>query len=332
MIQRIEEEPEFEPRPEMTYRSIGESGIRVSVIGYGTWSIGGIKWGPTDDDLSMKALHRALDHGINLFDTSSMYGRGRSERLLGNVARERREEMVIATKGGVRIRSDGSLYCDTRPETLQEDLDRSRERLDTDTIDLYQIQWPPEDGLSASTLQKVEDLLDRGTIRAFGVCHFPAPALERIRRHLPLATVQLRVNLLEPERFEREHKYCIEHNIDVLSCTPLAKGILTGKHHTRPDLDPIDNRSGDPLFDPDRFSDDRETVEDVVEVAGDLDKPASAVALNWTHQQEGITAALAGMKTVDQVDQNVYAAGWSFSEAVDDEWGTGKTDAKEDDP
>ncbi len=318
-MKRLEDLPEFEPPPDMEYRSLGTSGMSVSSVGFGTWSIGGIKWGALDADTALNALHRALDKGINLFDTSSVYGRGRSEKLLGRVASERRDEMIIAGKGGVRVDADGKLYTDTRPAALQTDIDQSRERLRTETIDLYQLQWPPENGLSPGSLDKLEEFLDKGVVRALGVCHFPASYLEKIQEHLQLDCVQYRFNLLEPDRFERERKYCVDQNIDILACTPLAKGLLTGKHGAIPDFYDHDNRRGDLLFEPDRFQYHLDTVNALMEVSEEIKKPASGIALNWVHNQPGIKAALAGMKTAEQVDQNIYGAGWELPENFDEQ-------------
>ena len=259
-------------------------------------------------------MHHALDQGINLFDTAPVYGGGRSETLLGKMARERRDELVIATKAGLRIQPDGSFYCDTRPDALQEDLDASRKRLQADTIDLLQVHWPPGDGLSSAALSKLDEMRSSGMVRALGVCHFPLRKLRPIQEVLTLDTVQLRFNLLQRQLFEEERSFCREQDIAILSCTSLAKGLLTGKYEQRPSFTDLDNRSGDPLFEPDQFSAHLEHVQQVLDVAEDVEQPASAVALNWTHHQPGITSALAGMKTREQVDQNVRAVGWELSE------------------
>ncbi len=317
-MQTIADLDEFEEAPDMAYRRLGREEIRVSAIGYGTWSVGGIKWGETDADEALAAMHHALDHGVNLFDTAPVYGRGRSETLLGSVAQDRRDEMVIATKAGLRIQTDGSFYCDTRPEALQEDLDGSRERLRTDTIDIFQIHWPPEDGLSDATLKKLDELVSDGPVRSIGVCHFPLRLLGPVQDALPLDTVQLRFNMLQTDLFQDELTFCQEKNISVLSCTSLGKGILTGKHEECPEYPELDNRRGDPLFDPERFPEYQETVERVLEVSEEVSQPASAVALNWTHRQPGITTALAGMKTKEQVEQNVRGGDWVPSEAEEE--------------
>ncbi len=313
-MKQIEELQEFDDTPDMAYRTLAPSGLRVSVIGFGTWAVGGIKWGETDPEEALEVMHHALDRGINLFDTAPVYGRGRSETLLGKVAEERRDELVIATKAGLRIRRDGSFCCDTRPEALQEDLDRSRTRLQSDTIDLLQVHWPPEEGLSSAALSKLDDMRNSGMVRALGVCHFPLRKLRSVQDMLPLDTVQLRFNMLQTDLFEEERSFCRNQDLPILSCTSLGKGLLTGKYEQRPHFPELDNRHGDPLFDPDQFPLHLEHLEQVLEVAEDVEKPASAVTLNWTHQQSGITSALAGMKTREQVDQNVQAVDWELSE------------------
>ena len=177
----------------MRYRALGSSGIEASVVGLGTWAIGGWMWGGTDEPAAIKAIHAGIDAGINLVDTAPVYGFGLSEKIVGRAIRGRRERVVLATKCAlVWDRKDGEFYFNStdrgsckadgafdvykclKPDSIRLEVERSLTRLGTDYIDLYQTHWPDSTTAIADTMEALLDLKQQGKIRAIGVCNATA--------------------------------------------------------------------------------------------------------------------------------------------------------------
>ena len=128
----------------MRYKRLGKSSLEVSVVGLGTWAIGGDFWGKVDDDRSIATIQRAIDCGINLIDTAPAYGIGHAERIVGKAVKGRRDKVIIATKCGI-FKGGGRMVRDSSPESIRKEVDASLTRLGIDVIDLYQIHWPAYD-------------------------------------------------------------------------------------------------------------------------------------------------------------------------------------------
>ncbi len=306
--------PGFQPTPDMTYSRLGRTDLEVSTVGLGCWTLGGIKWGPVKEDDAIAAIHEGLDRGINFFDTSPVYGKGQSEIRLSRVAEERRDEMIIATKGGLRIDRDGSYYTNYEPSAILEEFDASRERLGTDVIDLYQLHWPPESQTVDGAWNRLLDLHRDGAVRALGICHFPLGDIRRLRELGGLDAVQVRYNMIQRNAEEKLIPYCRKHGISVLTCTSLAKGLLTAKYDQRPSFEEWDNRHEDPLFEEDQFDMYQSFARDLDKIARDLDVPTGALSLAWTRSRPGVTSALAGARTDQQVQENAIGGGLELEE------------------
>ena len=228
----------------MRYLKLGNSGIEASVVGLGAWVLGGGSiWGAdTDDNESAATVRAALDAGVNLIDTAPAYGFGRSEIVVGEAIRGRRDKVVLATKcglwwddqrGSFFTEFDGrSLYRSLRPDTIRIEVENSLRRLGTDYIDLYQTHWPssaPDKTPIADTMACLMKLKDQGKIRAIGVSNVSLDELRENCRCGAVASDQFRYSMLSRDPEKDILPYCRKHNIATLTYMSLEQGLLTGK-------------------------------------------------------------------------------------------------------
>src|SRR4051794_37165310 len=210
--------------------TLGMTDLDVSPIAFGTWQLGG-EWGKFDEDEGIAAIRHARELGVNLFDTAQGYGFGASERLLGRALRDdldnHRDEVVIATKGGLRMTDDG-LVRDSSPGWLRSGVEASLEALGTDYVDLYQVHWPDPETPFAETAGALGALIDEGKIRHIGVSNFDARQMDEFSRTREIETLQPPYHLFRREIEAETLPYTGEHDIGVLVYGPLAHGLLTG--------------------------------------------------------------------------------------------------------
>ena len=298
----------------MDYRPLGRTGYSVSTISFGAWAIGGT-WGPVEDDDSLKALHRAVDLGVNFFDTADVYGDGHSERLLAKLRRERSEPFVIATKAGRRLNphsADGY-----NRENLTRFVERSLVNLKTDALDLVQLHCPPTDVYYRPEVFDVMDGLVRaGKIRFYGV------SVERVEEALKaiefpgVQSVQIIYNMFRQRPAELFFAEAKRRQVGILARLPLSSGLLAGKMTARTTFTGDDhrtfNRRGEAFDRGETFSGiDFATGLALVEELRPL-VPAgasmAAFALRWILMNDAVTCAIPGAKRPAQVEENVGAA------------------------
>ena len=231
----------------MRYRQLGATGIRVSEIGFGAWGIGGdakgaVAYGPVDEDESRRALLKAVELGVNFFDTSDFYGFGHSEEVLGKALHPVRSTVAIATKVGF-LNAAGEQDFSTAH--IERSLEASLRRLQTDYVDLYQLHSPPlgllkSDGGIVNTLERLKST---GRIRAFGLSlRAPDDGLPAVRE-LGFECLQVNFNLLDQRAVANGlFDLCSERNVGVIVRTPLVFGFLTGRYSAAEDFDPSDHR------------------------------------------------------------------------------------------
>jgi aryl-alcohol dehydrogenase-like predicted oxidoreductase len=298
----------------MEHRRLGKTGRTVSAIGFGAWAIGG-GFGSVDDADSMKALHAAADSGVTLFDTADVYGDGRSERLIGQFLRERSGEAIfVATKMGRSAPLDLAEYT---PEAFRRWIDRSRENLGVDRLDLIQLHCLPTDiYYHPEIFAALDDLVSAGAIANYGV------SVERVEEALKaiefpgVAAVQIIFNILRQRPADRFLAEAARRDVGVLARVPLASGLLTGKMTKGTTFDPSDhrqyNRHGEAFDVGETFAGvDYETGLAVVDELRSL-VPAGAtlaqVALRWILMNGAVTSAIPGAKTPEQARANAAAA------------------------
>jgi aryl-alcohol dehydrogenase-like predicted oxidoreductase len=296
------------------YRRLGKTQRQVSAIGFGAWAIGG-SWGEVDDATSLRALHAAADAGVTLFDTADVYGDGHSERLIGQFLGERRgESLFVATKMGRRVPLDLAAYT---PEAFREWIDRSRDNLGVERLDLIQLHCLPTDSYyHPEIFAALDDLVTQGAIASYGV------SVERVEEALKaiefpgVASVQIIYNIVRQRPAEHFLAEAARRDVGVLTRVPLASGLLTGKLSKDTVFDESDhrrfNRHGEAFDVGETFAGvDYETGLAVVEELRSL-VPAGAtmaqMALRWILMAEGVTAAIPGAKTPDQARANAAAS------------------------
>jgi aryl-alcohol dehydrogenase-like predicted oxidoreductase len=291
---------------------LGMTGLEVSRIAYGTWQFGG-EWGEFDEREAVAAIRRARELGIDLFDTAQAYGFGASERLVGEALRDdldnRRDEVVIATKGGLRMDEEEGLVRDSSPEWLREGVDRSLEALGVDHIDLYQVHWPDPDVPFADTATALQGQVDAGKIRHVGVSNYDAQQMEEFSRTRPVETLQPLYNLFQREVEEDALPYAREHDIGVLAYSPLASGLLTGAMDEETTFGPGDWRNLGGLFQGETFHRNVEIVRELERFAEDeLGCSVSRLAIGWTLAHPAVHVSIVGSRRARHIEDSVGAA------------------------
>lgn len=298
----------------MLQRTLPGTDLSLSVVGMGCWTIGGTWWGPDQDDArAVRAIHAAWDAGVNWFDTAPLYGDGHADRLLAR-ALQGRPDALVATKVGARMQGEHAI-SDLRPEAVVADCAASLQRLGRDRIDLLQVHWPCQVGAALEdTLGALIDLRERGWIRHFGLCNYGAVAVAHARSIAPLASLQAPLSLL---RREAEGALLAEAAtprgdrpvaLGVLAYETLCRGLLTGRFDTLPTFDPSDQRARDDRFAGRRFAHARALVADLTRVAAKVDCSVAALAVGWALQRPGVTAAVVGARTPEQIRDSATAA------------------------
>jgi aryl-alcohol dehydrogenase-like predicted oxidoreductase len=298
----------------MQYRRLGKTGYKVSAIGFGAWAIGG-SWGQVDDAASLRALHAAVDAGVNLVDTADVYGDGHSERLIARLLRERRGERIyVATKMGRRVEQLSANYT---PEAFAGWLARSRENLGVECIDLVQLHCPPTDVYYRPELfAALDELVADGVIAHYGVSVEKVEEALKAIEYPGVASVQIIFNIVRQRPAERFLAEAAARDIGVLARVPLASGLLTGKLTAASTFAPDDhrafNRHGESFDVGETFSGlDYETGLALVEELRPLVPEGASMAqlaLRWILMSEAVTAAIPGARTADQALANAEAA------------------------
>jgi aryl-alcohol dehydrogenase-like predicted oxidoreductase len=298
----------------MEYRELGRTGWQVSTISLGAWAIGGT-WGPVDDKESMAALHRALDLGVNFFDTADVYGDGHSERLLAKLRKERSDKFYIATKAGRRLEPHtASGYM---RQNLTAFVDRSLRNLQVDALDLLQLRCPPtEVYYMPEVFEVLDDLTKLGKLRYYGVSVEKVEEALKAIEYPAVQSVQIIFNIFRQRPAELFFKEAERRRVGILARLPLSSGLLTGKFTRASTFAPDDhrayNRHGESFDRGETFSGlDYDVGLQAVETLRPLVPPGQAMAqlaLRWILMFPAVTCAIPGAKRPAQVEENVKAA------------------------
>jgi aryl-alcohol dehydrogenase-like predicted oxidoreductase len=302
----------------MENTSIPDITTPTSRIGLGTWAMGGMQWGGTDDDESVKTIHAALDIGITLIDTAPAYGFGHSEKVVGRAIAERggRDRIVIATKVGLEQQGNGVIRNSTKRQIFAE-VEESLKNLQTDYIDLYQVHWPDFSTPYEETAQALLDLKKTGKIRAIGVSNYSIEAMERFRRVAPLATAQPPLNLFERESTEKIIPWCLSNKVSTLTYGALCRGLLTGTIGKDTRFEGDDLRKTDPKFLPPRFAQYTKAVDMLREFARkNYGKEIIPLAVRWVLDHPGVSVALWGVRHPNELDPLRDVMGWKLDKAA----------------
>ena len=317
----------------MKTKPLGSSGLQASVIGLGGWVLGGgAIWGTdTDDEESIRAIHAALDAGINLIDTAPAYGWGRSEEVVGRAIRGRRDQVILATKCGLWTDDNrGSYFTEfdgrimrhsLRPDTLVIEIERSLRRLGVECIDLYQIHWPsvpPDFTPIADTMDCLLGLQRAGKIRALGLCNVSPVELEEYLRCGAVVSDQFRYSMLHRKPEDDILPLCARRGLATLTYMSLEQGLLTGKVGLDRVFKPDEFRSNEG-WNPWLALPNRQRVLDLLAGWGDLlrhyECTLAQLVIAWTLAQPGVTHALVGGRTAAQVRENACGGGLTLEPA-----------------
>ena len=298
----------------MNYRILGKTGLRVSEIGFGCWAIGGpfdlsglpIGWGPVDDNQSLAAIRRALELGVNFFDTADIYGLGHSEKILGEALRGCRDDVVIASKVGNTRQADGARLKDFSARHILESCDDSLRRLATDHLDLYQLHNPTLDQIfSGDAGEALEKLQQSGKIRSFGVSvSHPSEGLEIIRQNFGGA-LQVLYNVLNQKPADGLFNAARKGGYGIIARVPLASALLTGKIKSS-SFDPRDNRNN--FLTAARLSEALPKVDRYLELCRGYSLSPVQAALKFVLSHPAVATAIPGAKFPAQVEENIGAS------------------------
>ncbi len=293
----------------MKYRKLGHSEIEVSAVALGGWALAtDLTWGEQDEKDSLATIDAARDEGINFIDTAEGYCKGRSEEVIGRALKGRREEFVLGTKVGPKKLAAADL---TRA------CEGSLRRLQTDTIDFYQVHWPNWDIPLEDTVGALDALREQGKIRAFGVCNFGSRDLgDLLKTGADCVSNQLPYSLLARAIEYEIQPLCADRGIGILCYSPLAQGLLTGKFRSADEVPEgrartrhfsgkrPETRHGEPGCEDAVFR----AVEDIRRICEQLGRPMEEVALAWLLHRKGVTNVLAGARNPEQIRKNAHAA------------------------
>jgi aryl-alcohol dehydrogenase-like predicted oxidoreductase len=301
-------------------RTLGNSDLQLTSIGFGAWAIGGgnweFAWGAQDDDESVKTIERALDSGINWIDTAAIYGLGHSEEVVAKALKNSHHKPYVFTKCSMRWFPDRQIYRSLKAGSLQEEIENSLRRLRIDTIDLYQIHWPnPEDEIEEGweTLARFQE---EGKVRYIGVSNFNVEQMKRVQKIAPITSLQPPYSLLNRKIEDEILPFCLENHIGVINYSPMVSGLLTGKMTAEriKSLPEDDWRKRSANFLEPKLSNNLELVELLREIGKAHNVEPGVVAIAWTLRHSAITAAIVGARRPDQVDGVLPAATFRLSE------------------
>jgi len=294
----------------MKYTSLGQTSIHVSRIAMGLWQAGG-EWGAVDEAAETATIRRALDLGINFFDTAQAYGFGASERRLGaalsDEIRRGRDKIVIATKGGLRQTGDG-LVRDASRAWLRQGIEDSLRSLGTDYVDLHQIHWPDHHTPFAETAGALNEFVREGKARYVGVSNFSAAEVADMGRSRRVDTLQPPYSLFRREIERDILPYCRDQGIGVLVYGPLAHGLLGGRMTADPKFPVGDWRSASPNFRGETLRTNLAVVDRLRQLAERRGHSLPNLAIAWTLTAPGVHVAIVGSHSPEQMAGTVGAA------------------------
>jgi aryl-alcohol dehydrogenase-like predicted oxidoreductase len=302
-------------------RTLGNSDLQLTSIGFGAWAIGGgnweFAWGPQDDDESVAAIHRALELGINWIDTAAIYGLGHSEEIVGRALKTYSgQKPLVFTKCSMRWHQDRSIYRSLKAGSLAEEVEGSLKRLGVETIDLYQIHWPnPEEEIEEGweTLARFKE---QGKVRWIGVSNFSVEQIKRAEKIAPITSLQPPYSMLRPAIEKEILPFAQQQGIGVINYSPMVSGLLTGAMTAeRVAALPTDDwRRKAVEFNEPRLSRNLRLVDLLREIGSAHGVAPGVVAVAWTLYHPAITAAIVGGRSGKQVEGIAAALAFRLSE------------------
>ena len=294
-------------------REIGRSGIFVTPLAMGCWPIAGITSVDVTEERSLATLEAAFDSGLTFFDTAYCYGyNGESEKMIRQALGNRRDQIVIASKGGIHY--EGRVQVkDARPATLIRECSESLERLGTEHIDLYYLHAPDPNTPIVDSAAAMKSLLESGKVRSIGVSNFSLSQLAEFHSICPISAYQPQFNMLQREIESSQLPWCVDHGVSAIVYWPLMKGLLAGQFAREHRFAPNDGRQKYPMFSGREWDKNQDFIDQLRPIAAECQTTVAQLVLNWTIQRAGITVALCGAKRPEQIRDNAAALGWQLN-------------------
>jgi len=306
----------------METATLGPTELRASRVGFGCWAMGGHGYGHVDDTESVVAVRKALDLGVNLFDTADVYGFGHSEKVLSDALGDQRKSAIIATKFGVCWDDHGKTFKDCSPRRVFEAVEESLRRLRIDCIPLYQLHW--HDG--KTPVEDVMDALERcrqaGKILHAGICNLSEELLLTACRNHEVVSYQCLYSLARRENEEIIRNAAKTQGVGTLPYGVVGRGVFSGKYGVTSRFDEKDTRNEDRDFQGNQLEKNLLIANALGKIGKKYEKTASQVAIRWVLDNQNVTCALVGMKNENQVFENVGAMGWSLDQDDFDQIGS----------
>jgi aryl-alcohol dehydrogenase-like predicted oxidoreductase len=287
----------------MKYRT--HQGLAISEIGVGCYALGGV-YGQVDQPEFQAMLRRAFELGVNFFDTAEAYGDG--ERVLGKALRPFRQQVLIATKVGVKEGVEPNLS----PGYIRSACEASLQALGTDYIDLYQVHFDDPHTPVQETVGALDELVAAGKVRRYGLGHLP---LEKVIAYFeagPVFSILMELSAAERTSLHSLLPLCRDRGAAAIAFSATGRGLLTGRFQEGHTFSPSDLRHMDPLFQRERFHSGLRIAHRLAEMAGKYGRTPAQVALAWVLSRPGIVCALSGPSSIDHLEENARASGWSF--------------------
>ena len=302
----------------MEYRKFGPTDMTVSVLGFGCWEMGG-GYGDISESEVVNAVHRAIDLGINCFDTAPAYGRGESETMLAKALGPKRNDVLIVTKCGVGYQ-DRPKGRDSRLVTVMESIEQSLRNLQTDYVDVLLIHWPDVNTPFEETMTALDNIVQQGKARAIGVSNFTLEQIEECEETRRIDVVQYGLNMFDRRVQQQISPHCMERDIGLMVYGPLAFGLLTGAFTSETTFGANDWRStgGRPgwnvgVFAEENFQRNVRVVEELGPVASRRGKRMPQLALRWVLSNPAVSVALVGTRSIQEVEDNMGVLNWALS-------------------
>ncbi|WP_274652463.1 aldo/keto reductase [Paenibacillus humicola] len=304
----------------MKTRKLGKNGPEISVIGFGTWAIGGggwaSAWGEQDDSLSIESVRVALDAGVTFFDTAAVYGLGHSEEVLGRALKGDRDKVVVATKCGLVWDEAGNVSRSGAYDSILREAEASLRRLGTDYIDLYQMHWPDAEVPAEETMRAMDKLVQDGKIRYVGVSNYNVELLTKSLSVRHVDSLQPPYSILRPAVEKEILPFCLDNGIGVVAYSPLTSGLLSGNYTYDTTFSEGDWRSRNAAHTGEGLRKNVDRAEKLKKIAArfDITLPQLAVAYDLAHP--AITSAIVGVRKPSHITGVLPAVDVTLDEAT----------------
>jgi aryl-alcohol dehydrogenase-like predicted oxidoreductase len=303
----------------MRQRTLGFTDLELTVVGIGTWAMGGpwqYGWGPQNDDDAVAGIVRGLEEGINWIDTAPIYGLGHSEELVAKALKQTKSKPIIATKCGLLWDDKGQRVPCLKRESIRKECEDSLKRLGVKVIDLYQMHWPGSDDETVQAWQEMAKLVEEGKVRYIGVSNFTVGQIKLVQKIAPVASLQPPYGMVHREVEKELLPFCAENDIGVVVYSPIQRGLLTGKfsYEKLMSLAPDDHRRTNADFQEPRFGATLELVGGLKPIAQRKGITIAQLAVGWVLRRPEVTAAILGVRAPEQIVETAAGSDVELSE------------------